>query len=246
MKVSQFRRFWNYFFFSTYFSGELGNSFASARHYQYVAALVKEKETGAGCRERMSNDESLMLEFQRGSSQAFQTLFERYRVPLYAFFYRRLGSRERAEDLTQDTFVAVIRSTDRYEPLATVRTYLYSIATNLLLGERRKQVRRSVTMESGNASEELQEYLLDPDDVLWVRQCLQKLEPLEREILMLREYEQLSYAEIAEVLGLPVNTVRSRLFRSREALRSQLQPAEKASDDSHRYGPSEATEMGHV
>ena len=195
----------------------------------------------------MSNDESLMLEFQRGSSQAFQMLFEQYRAPLYAFFYRRLGSRERAEDLTQDTFVAVIRAAERYEPLATVRTYFYSIASNLLLGERRKQARHSGGLEpGGEASEELPEYLRDPDDALWVRQALEKLEPLEREILMLREYEQLSYAEIAEVLGVPVNTVRSRLFRSREALRSHLRPLEKTMDGSPRYGPREANEMGHI
>jgi len=194
----------------------------------------------------MSNDESLMLDFQRGSNQAFQMLFEQYRAPLYAFFYRRLGSRERAEDLTQDTFLAVIRAAERYEPLASVRTYFYSIATNLLLGERRKHVRLSGAMEPGNSNEEPPEGLRDPDDVLWVRQALQKLGPLEREILMLREYEQLSYAEIAEVLGLPVNTVRSRLFRSREALRGHLQPLEKTMDASHRYGPREATEMGHI
>src|SRR5271157_4512244 len=154
----------------------------------------------------MSNDESLMLDFKRGSSQAFQMLFEQYRAPLYAFFYRRLGSPERAEDLTQDTFVAVIRAVERYEPLATVRTYFYSIASNLLLGERRKQARRSGTLESGDTGEELPECFGNPDDVLWVRQALVKLEPLEREILMLREYEQLTYAEIAEVLGVPVNT----------------------------------------
>jgi RNA polymerase sigma-70 factor (ECF subfamily) len=62
------------------------------------------------------------------------------------------------------------------------------------------------------------------DQSLWVRQALQKLEPLEREILMLREFEQLSYAEIADLQRLPVNTVRSRLFRSRLALKNYLQP----------------------
>jgi len=63
------------------------------------------------------------------------------------------------------------------------------------------------------------------DDALWVRQAIGKLDPSEREILMLREYEELSYPEIAELLRLPVNTVRSRLFRSRMALKSSLQPA---------------------
>jgi len=63
------------------------------------------------------------------------------------------------------------------------------------------------------------------DETLWVRQALDRLEPVEREILMLREYEQLSYAEIAELLRLPLNTVRTRLFRSRVALKRYLEPA---------------------
>ena len=65
------------------------------------------------------------------------------------------------------------------------------------------------------------------EEVLWVRQALEKLDAGEREILMLREYEQLNYAEIAELLRLPVNTVRSRLFRSRMALKSFLEPKRK-------------------
>jgi RNA polymerase sigma factor (sigma-70 family) len=63
------------------------------------------------------------------------------------------------------------------------------------------------------------------ESVLWIQQALEKLDPSEREILMLREYEQLSYAEIADLLRLPVNTVRSRLFRSRLALKQHLEPA---------------------
>jgi RNA polymerase sigma-70 factor (ECF subfamily) len=63
------------------------------------------------------------------------------------------------------------------------------------------------------------------DEVLWVRRALEKLDEPEREILMLREYEQLSYTEIAELLRVPVNTVRSRLFRSRMALKSHLEPS---------------------
>src|SRR6266403_6264653 len=91
----------------------------------------------------MTSDESLMLEFQRGSREAFEELFARYREPLYGFFRRRLESRERAEDLTQETFLAVIRATSRYEPRALVRTYLYGIALKLVAAERRKQSRNS-------------------------------------------------------------------------------------------------------
>ena len=91
----------------------------------------------------MITDEALMLEFGQGSREAFDELFARYRQPLYGFFRRRLESRERAEDLTQETFLAVIRATSRYEPRALVRTYLYGIALKLVAAERRKQTRNS-------------------------------------------------------------------------------------------------------
>ena len=86
----------------------------------------------------MISDEALMLEFQRGSREAFEELFARYREPLYGFFRRRLASKDRAEDLAQETFLAVIRAVVRYEPRALVKTYLYGIALKLLAAERRK------------------------------------------------------------------------------------------------------------
>jgi RNA polymerase sigma-70 factor (ECF subfamily) len=178
----------------------------------------------------METDEALMLEFREGSRTAvsgnaqdgpsalcaFEELFARYRGPLYGFFRRRLDDAARAEELTQETFLAVIRGSARYEPRALVRTYLYGIALKLLSAERRKLHRdppsgTAVVTESA-------------DDLLWVREALEKLPAADREILMLREYEQLSYAEIGELLRLPVNTVRSRLFRSRTALKSFLKP----------------------
>lgn len=168
----------------------------------------------------MIDDRALMLDFQRGSRAAFEELFERYRGPICGFFRRRLSSEERAEDLTQETFLAVIRARTRYEPRAEVRTYLYGIAIKLLANERRRQNR------DGPSLEDTPEPATSPapDTSLWVRQAIERLDDSEREILMLREYEQLSYAEIAELLRLPVNTVRSRLFRSRMALKNHLQP----------------------
>src|SRR5258708_17406 len=87
------------------------------------------------------SDEALMLEFQGGSRAAFEQLFSRYRGPLYGFFRRRLWDDQRAEDLTQEPFLAVIRASARYEPRALVRTYLYGIAMNLLSAERRYRFR---------------------------------------------------------------------------------------------------------
>ena len=169
------------------------------------------------------SDETLMLEFQGGSRAAFEELFARYRGPLYRYFRRRLWSDERAEDLTQETFLAVIRAATRYEPRALVRTYLYGIAMNLLAAERRQRFRNS---PPGQPSAEATTND-SPDAAMWVRQALEKLDESEREILMLREYEQLSYAEIADLLKLPVNTVRSRLFRARMAMKEHLEPKRK-------------------
>ena len=167
----------------------------------------------------MTSDEALMLEFQGGSRAAFEELFARYRKPLHGFFGRRLNSPERAEDLVQETFLAVIRAASRYEPRAMVRTYLLGIALNLLAAERRK------FLTSSKSGQSPPEPTTDgtPDCVLWVRQALEKLDAQEREILMLREYEQLSYSDIAELLRIPVNTVRSKLFRSRLALKTYLE-----------------------
>lgn len=166
----------------------------------------------------MVSDEALMLEFQGGSREALEELFARYRDALYGFFLRRLESKERADDLMQETFLAVIRATARYQPRALVRTYLYGIALKLLAAERRRERRTDPAPEPETS---------DIDNSLWVRRALEKLEEGEREILMLREYEQLSYSEISDLLRVPVNTVRSRLFRARMALKDHLEPARK-------------------
>jgi RNA polymerase sigma-70 factor (ECF subfamily) len=183
----------------------------------------------------MTSDEALMLEFQRGSRAAFEELFARYRGPLFGFFRRRLhDDAARAEDLAQETFLAVVRAVERYEPRALVRTYLYGIALKLVAAERRKSghaARSDASASSVDDPDSDREMAAAPnaapEEALWVRQALERLDPQEREILMLREYEQLSYAEIAELLRLPVNTVRSRLFRARMALKSFLEPEKR-------------------
>lgn len=193
----------------------------------------------------MSSDEALMLEFQRGSRVAFEELFARYQGPLYGFFRRRLPSQERADDLVQETFLAVIGAAARYEPRALVRTYLYGIALKLVASERRRLAKeplagdpdtidgagrgaRSGTTPGSTSSTQLEPAAPDASDtVMWVREAIARLEAMDREVLMLREYEQLSYAEIAQLLRIPINTVRSRLFRARMALKQALRPEAK-------------------
>ena len=166
-------------------------------------------------------DEDLMLAFQRGSRDAFDALFDRYRQVVWGFFKRRTADTGTAEELTQDAFLAVLQNTHRYEPRASFRGYLFGIAFNILSASRRKARRDAVSPLDGVDPAAA---VADPTSVLWVRRALAELDDSDRDILMLREYEQLSYDDIASLLDVPVNTVRSRLFRARTALRARLVP----------------------
>jgi RNA polymerase sigma-70 factor (ECF subfamily) len=165
-------------------------------------------------------DDRLMLLFRSDNSEAFSELFRRYSNPVYNFFRRRLENPARAEELTQETFIVVLRGAERYEPRASFRTYLYGIAMRMVMSERRKSARRnsSAILEPNDS--------FDPsvDAAIWVRRAMEQLDAEHRDILLLREYEQLTYDEIATLLHLPVNTVRSRLFRARTALKAFLLP----------------------
>jgi RNA polymerase sigma-70 factor (ECF subfamily) len=170
----------------------------------------------------VTTDEHLMLEFRDGSRDAFVALFERYRDPVWRFFRRRVPDAARAEELTQDAFVAVLQGSTRYEPRASFRSYLFGIAYNLWMADCRKLANRRA---AGALDEEPAAPASgDPAEAIWVRRALARLGAADREMVMLREYEQLSYQEIADLLRLPINTVRSRLFRARVALKDALAP----------------------
>src|SRR5262245_14363042 len=164
----------------------------------------------------MLSDEQLMLRFQKGATPAFEELFQRYRKPIYAFFRRRLDDVAGAEEMTQETFIVILRGIERYEPKAQFRTYIYAIALKLLWSERRRALREKRTGAELSQQDVAQSA---PGDTFWIRDALSKLDADHREVLMLREYEQLSYDEIAALLDIPVNTVRSRLFRARTELK---------------------------
>lgn len=167
------------------------------------------------------SDEQLMLAFSRGSAEAFGELFSRYKQPLFGFFRRRVADPAHAEELTQETFLAVLRASQRYEPRALFRTYLYAVGFKILRAHRRKVAFRATFLGAVAGFREPAVRIANDAQVL-LHHAVGKLDRTGREILLLREFEQLSYAEIAELLSLPINTVRSRLFRARAALRDLL------------------------
>ena len=168
----------------------------------------------------MRRDEELMLAFQKGSTESFSELFLRYRDPLFGFFRRRLSNAGRAEELTQECFLAVLQGAERWEPRASFRTYLYAIALKMTAAEYRKAQREP--LRGAEADEVGRANATETD--LGVRRAVAALDAEHRDVVLLREYEGLSYEEIAAALRIPVNTVRSRLFRARMSLKELLDP----------------------
>jgi RNA polymerase sigma-70 factor, ECF subfamily len=168
----------------------------------------------------VTTDDELMDRIRRGSQEAVEALFERYRTDVWQFFRRRVPDAAVAEELAQDAFVALIEGASRYERRGPFRSYLFGIAYNVLQADRRKRAHRTAEPLDADPPSRSSS---DPDPAIWVRDAFATLDPDDREILMLREYEQLSYQEIADLRATPLNTVRSQLFRARIALKAALE-----------------------
>jgi len=158
-----------------------------------------------------------MQAFKRDETLAFRELFDRYKNAIYGFVRRRVDDPGRAEEIAQDVFLALVQQRRSYEARASFRTFLYRIALNRVASERRKMAEAPAPNPNVAAGGDI-------SLVQQIREALARLEREQREIVMLREYEGLNYQEIAQVLNVPLGTVRSRLFRAKLALRELLAP----------------------
>jgi RNA polymerase sigma-70 factor (ECF subfamily) len=173
-------------------------------------------------------DELLLERAGDGDQAAFLELYERHRQPIFHFAYRLLGSVEIAEDVTHDCFLSLIRKPENFRSeRGGLRTYLFAAARNLALKHFRNLGRETAlddVSEEPRVSERQQPLrrLLDEELAFEVRQAILGLPPLQREALVLFEYEGLALSEIADVVGADVGAVKARLFRARESLRNTL------------------------
>ena len=164
----------------------------------------------------------------RGDQSAFLELYERYRRPIFRFAYRLLGSVELAEDVTHDCFIGLIRKPGNFDPSrASLRTYLYGAARNQAMKHFRN-IRRESDLDDlaedpivPTRYEPLHQ-LLDEELSETVRTAVARLPPLQREALVLFEFEGLTLSEIARVVGTDVGAVKARLHRARERLKNML------------------------
>jgi RNA polymerase sigma-70 factor (ECF subfamily) len=175
-------------------------------------------------------DERLLNRASRGDEAAFLQLYERHRDAVFRFAYRLLGSTGPAEDVTHDCFLSLLRQPLKFDASrASLRTYLLAAARNLS-SKHFRHAPGEVTVEelaedlrSPEGAEPLRQ-LLDRELSSEVQRAIESLPPLQREALVLFEYEELSLAEIAEVVGADVGSVKARLHRARQSLKRVLAP----------------------
>ncbi|GAB1489976.1 sigma-70 family RNA polymerase sigma factor [Opitutaceae bacterium] len=172
-------------------------------------------------------DDADVQALQRGEKAALDRLMNRWQVPLRAYLYRHLRDEQDALDLAQETFVRVYRNRDQFRPGARFSTWMFQIALNLVRDHMRRRQRRP-TDHLDAAPEPLSDTTTHSDverseSMAAVREAIAALPEDLREAVILSEYEQLSHAEIGQVVGATPKAVETRLYRARDLLRKRLQ-----------------------
>jgi RNA polymerase sigma-70 factor (ECF subfamily) len=169
-----------------------------------------------------TTDESLVASIAQGDKRALQTLYGRHNVRVYRFALRFLNDESLAEDMVSEVFLDVWRQAERFEARSKVSTWLLAMARNKALSV----LRRRSTEE---LDEEVAEFIEDPSDnpevsmqkkqqASSLQECLTQLSPAHREIIDLVYYHGKTIEEVVEIIGVPVNTVKTRMFYARKRI----------------------------
>jgi RNA polymerase sigma-70 factor, ECF subfamily len=180
-------------------------------------------------------DRDLIARAIAGREEYFEELVRRYQRPIVAYVYRMVGDYDAALDLAQEVFIKVYNSLERYRPEYKFSTWVYRIAHNAAIDHlRRAGGFRTEDLDAEDEGGRLYEKplasaALSPEQEserrerrAEIEEVVQALPPAYRELIVLRHAHDFSYDEIAEVTGLPLGTVKNRIFRAREAMRGQL------------------------
>ena len=195
--------------------------------------LKMEADPASHLAEISTIDFVLMERIGVGDHQAFQQLVERHQHAVIGTVAKMLGNASESEDIAQQVFLRIWRNAKRYRPDAKFTTYLYTITRNLVFNESRRKSRKkevssdereenSHQLAAANSDRQPDAELLQAELQSAVDAAIAALPEAQRMAVVLRRYEQLSYEEIAGVLGLSVSAVKSLLFRARTSLREAL------------------------
>jgi len=180
-----------------------------------------------------ANDSDLVASAVTGLEGSFEELVRRYQRPISAYVYRMVGDYESALDLTQEIFIKVYNSLRRYNSEFKFSTWIYKIAHNSAVDHLRRTATREQSITSGTESESfelpIQSNRPTPEQEseqkerrIEIESVVRTLPGNYRELVILRHSQDLTYEEIVEVTGLPLGTVKNRLFRAREMMRQQF------------------------
>ena len=194
------------------------------------AALTPEQEAAL-------EDHRLLCALQSGDAAAYEKLMQRYQSPVYNLAWRLLNDPSDAADVAQEVFLKVFRNLEGFRNQSSLRTWIYRIAVNEAHNRRRwsfRHRRGEISLEEFfdhsesrerplvDATESPFDFAMNQEAQLLMEEGLAAVSPVFRAALVLRELDELSYEEIAEVLDVSVGTVKSRILRGREALRRYL------------------------
>ena len=186
-----------------------------------------------------AGDSGLVAAFLAGDSRAFSCLVDRYQTRLLNFIYRTIGDRDRAEDLVQETFIRVYRHLHRFDQTKKFSTWVYTIAGNLAKNELRNRSRNPLVLfqsikknwEADHRPLEWEDNTYRPDDLFrkrhlksMVEHAVEQLPEHHRVVFVLREMQGKTYEEIAEITGVNLGTVKSRLNRARNNFAAVISP----------------------
>jgi RNA polymerase sigma-70 factor, ECF subfamily len=175
-------------------------------------------------------DGELIVSAVAGGTEGFEELVRRYQRPIISYVYRMLGDHESALDVTQEVFIKVYNSLNKYSSEYKFSTWLYRIAHNAAIDHMRRNSINAMSIEAENPDGTYQIQIesrrpspeQDHERREWrheIDAVVKCLPPAYRDLILLRHSRDLSYDEIAEVTGLPLGTVKNRLFRAREMMR---------------------------
>lgn len=184
------------------------------------------------------DDARLLRGLRAGIEAAYEELIDRYQQPVYGMVYRLLGNQPDSCDVVQEVFVKVFRGVGSFREKSSLRTWIYRIAVNEAHNHRRwfsRHTRWEVAMTDEQQENRLLDSTADPgpspfecaasnETRLLIEEALDRINPVFRTAVVLRDIEDLSYEEIAEILQISMGTVKSRILRGREALRRELNP----------------------